>query len=273
MPKLRIGIVGCGAIGGSLARSITKDFSKDAILSALYDIDNEKSEKLSRAVSKDKNLSVPGLKELIDRSDLVIESASSLASWRISQEVLKKAKALIVMSVGGIVSHTKELSELAKRHKVKVYIPSGAICGIDAIKAAGIRKIKKAILTTRKNPVSFKSVEYVRKQGINLDNLKKERVLFLGPAKQAVKYFPQNINVAAVLSMAGIGKDKTLVKIIASPFVKRNVHEIQIDSEAGRVFSRTENVLHPDNPKTSYLAVLSAIAVLRQILEPIKIGT
>ncbi len=273
MPKLRIGIVGCGAIGGSLARSVVCDFSKRARLAALYDIDTEKPKRLSRLLSKNKNLAVSGLKELIKKSDLVIEAASSLASWKIAKEVLGAAKALMIMSVGGVAAHVKELSILAEAHKVKAYIPSGAICGIDGVKAAGIGKIKKVILTTYKNPASFRGVEYVRKQKINLNKLKEDKVLFFGSAKQAVKYFPQNINVAAVLSMAGIGMDKTRVKIIASPFVKRNIHEIQLTSEAGRVSSRTENILHPDNPKTSFLAVLSAIAVLKQILEPIKIGT
>ncbi|MDI6758314.1 MAG: aspartate dehydrogenase [Candidatus Omnitrophota bacterium] len=273
MSKLRIGIVGCGAIGGSLARSIARDFSKRAKLVAFYDIDIQRSRRLSEIFSKNKSLAVFGLKELIKRSDLVIEAASSDASWEIAKEVLAGAKALMIMSVGGVAAHVKEISMLAQKHKVGVYIPSGALCGIDAVKAASIAKVKRVILTTYKNPVSFRGVEYVQKQKINLNKLKEDKVLFFGSAKQAVKYFPQNINVAAVLSMAGIGIDKTRVKIIASPFVKRNIHEIQLDSEAGRIFSRTENILHPDNPKTSFLAVLSAIAVLRQILEPVKIGT
>ncbi|MFZ2357253.1 MAG: aspartate dehydrogenase domain-containing protein, partial [Candidatus Omnitrophota bacterium] len=88
-----------------------------------------------------------------------------------------------------------------------------------------------------------------------------------------VKYFPQNINVAAILSIAGIGAVKTKVRIVASPKISRNIHQIEITSEAGKVFTRTENVLHPGNPKTSYLAFLSAVATLKQILEPVKIGT
>jgi aspartate dehydrogenase len=98
-------------------------------------------------------------------------------------------------------------------------------------------------------------------------------VLFCGPAKEAVKYFPQNINVAAVLSLAGIGAGKTIVRIIASQAVNKNIHEISVEAQAGNIATRTENILHPENPKTSFLAVLSAQAVLKQILEPVKIGT
>lgn len=128
-------------------------------------------------------------------------------------------------------------------------------------------------MTTRKNPVSFKGVKYIESRGIKLERIKKDRVLFCGPAKEAVKYFPQNINVAAVLSIAGLGRGKTLVKIIASPKIKKNIHEIKIESGAGNITTRTENVLHPKNPKTSFLAVLSAMETLRQILEPVRVGT
>ena len=92
-------------------------------------------------------------------------------------------------------------------------------------------------------------------------------------ASQAMKYFPQNINVAGVLSMAGMGKDKTLVRIIADPNTSKNIHQIDIESDAAKICTRTENVLHPQNPKTSFLAVLSAVATLKQILEPVRVGT
>jgi aspartate dehydrogenase len=110
-------------------------------------------------------------------------------------------------------------------------------------------------------------------KNFKLSGLKKDQVLFTGSAACAVKYFPQNINVAAVLGLAGIGAAKTRVRIIACPRVKKNIHEVLIESKAANIFTRTENVLHPQNPKTSYLAVLSAVATLKQILQPVKIGT
>jgi aspartate dehydrogenase len=273
MAKLKIGIIGCGAIGSSLAKVITRDLSKRAELAALYDIDVEKAQRLSKLISKKKNLAVFNQSQLISRSNLVIESASSVCSWDIAKVVLSKSRDIMIMSAGGIAGHFKQLSVLAKTHNSRVYIPSGAICGIDALKAAHLVKIKKVILTTRKSPRSFEGVGFIKDRGINLTKLKKDKLLFSGNAAAAVKYFPQNINVAAVLSIAGIGPHKTMVRIIASPGTERNIHEIQIDSDAGTISTRTENILHPDNPKTSYLAVLSAIATLRQILEPIRIGT
>jgi len=270
---LNIGIVGCGAIGSSLARVIVKDFSRQAKLAALYDIDNRKARGLSKLISRKRDLSAAHLKQLINKSGLVIEAASAASSWDIARSVLSSRRDIMIMSVGGIVNRFKELSTLAKKYNAKVYIPSGAISGIDALKAARIGKIKKVTLTTTKNPLSFRGVKYIEKKGLDLNAIKKDRTLFCGVAKDAVRYFPQNINVAAILSIAGLGEDKTRVKIVASPRINKNVHEIEIESEAARIFTRTENILHPDNPKTSYLAVLSAVAMLKQILEPIKIGT
>jgi len=270
---LKIGIVGCGAIGSSLAKAIVKDLSNKAALAALLDIDISKSFRLSNSIAGNKRLSADSLKILIKKSDLVIEAASSSASWAIAQKVLGEGRDIMIMSVGGIVSSYPKLFNLAKRHNAKVYIPSGAISGIDALKASALEKIRKVTLTTSKNPLSFKGVKYVEEKGIRLEAIKKEYVLFSGAASDAVKYFPQNINVAAILSLAGIGPNKTKVRIIANPKVNKNIHEIEIISDAGAVYTRTENILHAENPKTSYLAFLSAMAVLKQILEPVKIGT
>jgi len=270
---LKIGIVGCGAIGGSLARVIAKEMSPQAKLAAFYDIDARKSKKLSEAISKNKNLAVKSLQQLVTNSDLVIESAAGSSSWVIAKCALSNGRDILIMSVGGIVSHFKELSALAVKYNSTVYIPSGAIAGIDALKAANAGGIKSVVLTTRKNPLSFKGVKFIKDKGIDLDKIKEDTVLFSGTASSAVMCFPQNINVAGVLSLAGIGPAKTKVKIIASPFVQKNIHEIRIESHAGVIVTRTENILHPDNPKTSYLAVMSAVAVLKQILAPVKIGT
>ncbi|MDD5432921.1 MAG: aspartate dehydrogenase [Candidatus Omnitrophica bacterium] len=264
MNKIRIGIVGCGAIGSSLAKTIKNDFKSQACLAAVYDIDKNKSGNFSVATT---------FSQLIQKSDLVIESSSAKCSYEIARAVLSKGKDVVIMSVGGISAKFNTLNELAKRKNAKIYIPSGAIAGIDALKAAKISEIKEVILTTTKNPLSFKGVKFIEDRNIKLDTIKKDKVLFFGAAKEAVKYFPQNINVAAILSIAGIGLDKTKVKIVASPQVKRNIHEIKIISKAGDIYTRTENVLHPDNPKTSYLAFLSAVAVLKQILEPVRIGS
>lgn len=256
-----------------MAKFIARELSGAAELTGLYDIDPLKSKKLAQGIAPKKNLAQNTLGQLIRKADLVIEAAKADKSWPIAKSALLKGRSVMIMSVGGIIDHFQELSSLAKKHNARVYIPSGAICGIDALKAARLKGIKQVTLTTRKHPFSFRGVPYVEKKGIDLKRIKRDRLLFSGSAKKAVKYFPQNINVAAILSIAGIGENKTRVRIIASPKVKQNIHEVEIFSGAAKVFTRTENILHPQNPKTSYLAVLSAMAVLRQVLEPVRIGT
>jgi aspartate dehydrogenase len=270
---LRIGIVGCGAIGTSLAKIVVRDFKKKAQLTALYDIDEHKSRTLSRILSKKEKLQVQGLKALIAASDLVVEASSATAAFGIAQEVLKKGREVLIMSVGGVAGREKELAVLCRRREGRVYIPSGAICGIDALKAVKLSQLNNVTLITTKHPSSFKGVKYIQRKRIDLEKIKSDKLLFSGTAEQAVKFFPQNINVAGILSMAGLGKGKTTVKIIASPAAQRNIHEVRIESSAATIVTRAENLLHPDNPKTSYLAVLSAAAALKQIFEPIRIGT
>ena len=271
--RLSIGIVGCGAIGRSLAQIITRDFRAAAQLVAVYDIDPEKSKAVARVVIKNQRCAVTNLAALIARSDLVIEAASARSSFDIAKAVLSAGKDIVVMSVGGIVDAHASLGKLAAGHDARLYIPSGAVSGIDALKAARLGRIRSVTLTTRKPPKSFRSVAYIAARRIDLDAIRKDTVLFSGTASQAMKHFPQNINVAGILSLAGIGPKATRVCIVASPAAERNTHEIVIESTAGTIVTRTENVIHPDNPKTSYLAVLSAAALIRQILDPVRIGT
>ncbi|TRZ94834.1 aspartate dehydrogenase [bacterium] len=269
--RLRIGIVGCGAIGSSLARSIVKEFPAQAKLTSLFDIDSQKASRLAKTLGYRVCLSKT-LERLIINADLVIEAASAASALKIARESITRSRDIMIMSVGGIIGDYKKLTRQAKTMHVRVFIPSGAICGIDGLKAAVCGKIESVTLTTRKHPKAFSGVPYLLKKKVRLDKIKKEKVLFMGNAISAVKAFPQNINVAAILSIAGIGPQKTIVRIVASPDLTQNTHEIEIRSNAGRIISRTENVVHPDNPKTSYLAVLSAVATLKQILAPLKIG-
>jgi aspartate dehydrogenase len=269
---LKIGIVGCGAIGTSLARSIKKDFQGKAVVKALFDINRVRASGLAASLGRQR-LVAKDLSELIDKTDLVIEATHPDFSYEIARRVLTEARDIMILSVGGIVNKYKELAKMARRRNRSIYIPSGALCGLDGLKAFSLAKIKKITLTTVKHPRAFKDVEYLRKKRINLDTIKKDKVLFKGCAYTAVKFFPRNINVAATLSIAGCGLRKTQVRIIASTKATANSHRVEIESQAGKIITWTQNILHPENPKTSYLAVLSAIVTLRQILEPLKVGT
>ena len=259
MRRIKIGIVGCGAIGGEIARAC-KGFLKGSFqLKAIYDIDREKSE-------------VESLDELFDLVDLVVESASASISRKVLEKAIEKKKSVLIMSVGGLID-SGALLEKARRKNINVYLPSGAICGIDGVKAARLSKIKKITLTTKKPPKGLEGAPFLKVKNIDLKAIKGERVLFEGNALEAVKGFPKNVNVSSILSLAGLGARKTTVRIITSPKYTKNVHEIKVTGDFGAISTKTENVPSKNNPKTSRLAYLSAIAMLKAIAEGVKIGT
>ncbi|MFC1644212.1 aspartate dehydrogenase, partial [Candidatus Omnitrophota bacterium] len=213
-----------------------------------------------------------GIKEIIDESDLVIEAACGEIVPDVVKAALDKGKDVIVMSIGGLLG-SEDLLEAARKKGVKVILPSGAIAGIDAVKAAKTAGIESVTLTTRKPPKSLKGAPYLSEKNIDVDTLTGETVIFEGSATEAIKGFPKNVNVSALLSIAGIGAEKTRVRIVVSPEYTRNTHEIEVKGSAGILTMRTENVPSPDNPKTSYLAALAAVASLREYFDTVRIGT
>jgi len=213
------------------------------------------------------------LSELVGASDLLVEAASKAAAPAIIRSALERSRDVLVMSVGGLLEHATELIGLAEKHGKRLYVPSGAIAGVDAIKGAMVGRVFKVTLTTRKPPHSLESAPYIVQKGIDLKPLEKPTVIFSGSAREAVPAFPANINVAAALSLAGLGADKTEVRIIADPTTDKNTHEIEAEGDFGKLFVRMENVPSPTNPKTSYMAALSAIALLRRITAPLVVGT
>jgi aspartate dehydrogenase len=270
---LNISLVGCGTIGTEIAQAINNNFSEQSRLIAICDKNHEQAEKLSSALKqKPQIISTGKIDELISRSQLVIEAASGSVVAKLVRNCLAADVDVMAISIGGFIGHP-ELFELAEKSKARLFLPSGALCGLDAVKAAGISEIKEASLITRKPPKGLKGAPYLDNKGIDVANLSGERVVFEGSAREAIEAFPKNINVSALLSIAGLGADKTKVKIITSPEFKTNSHQMIIEGDFGKIESLSENKPSPSNPKTSYLAVLSCIACLKQILSHVKLGT
>ncbi|MFH1093135.1 MAG: aspartate dehydrogenase domain-containing protein [Candidatus Omnitrophota bacterium] len=267
---IKVGIVGCGAIGSYLVRSICKRYKGKIDLVGVCDIEKSKIVKLNRSLKK-KIIYCP-LKTLVKRSDLVIEAANGITAAEVIKEALVCGADVMIMSVGGILLNPGLLKKIEKK-KIKLYVPSGAISGLDALKAAKAGRITSVKITTRKPIDGLIGAPYLKKKNIDLTTIKTERVIFRGSALEAVADFPQNINVAAILSLAGIGPKKTRVEIVASRKTKRNIHTIEIKGDFGTILNCTENLPSKVNPKTSMLAMLSAIGTLDSILSNVKIGT
>jgi aspartate dehydrogenase len=269
--KIKIGIIGCGTIGNQLAQAIEKRFSHQAELCAICDIDKDKANNLKGRLSV--NPLILSVEELVARCDLIVEAASAKVASLVAQEAIQHSKDVMIMSVAGILDSHQQLFSLAKTKGCHIYLPSGAIGGLDAVKAAAMAKVNKAALVTRKPPQGLAGAPYIVEQKIDLSRIKTETVVFEGPATEAIKGFPKNVNVCAALSLAGIGAGETKVQIITSPDYKDNIHEVQVEGDFGKLIARTENVPSADNPKTSLLASLSAVATLKNILDVVKIGT
>jgi aspartate dehydrogenase len=266
-----IGIVGCGAIGSEVAKAIDRKFSNKARVVALFDIKKDKAIILANSLnSKPEILEIDSL---ILRSDLVIEAASTEISASLTRKVISAGREIMVMSVGGLLKESQELFDLARQAKRCIYLPSGALSGIDGLKAACVDKINKVTLTTRKPLVSLKGAPYLREKNISLDNIRNEEVIFEGKVEEAIKGFPKNINVSSLISLVGVNTENITIRIITSPNYKVNTHELEIEGDFGRLYLRNENFHSAQNPKTSFLAILSAIATLKNILDYVKIGT
>src|SRR3989344_1810337 len=269
--RLKIGIVGCGAIGGGIARYILKGLKKDCQLTGLYDIEYGRVERLRRELSAGP-IGKSSLQALLKSCDLMIEAVNAKSTREIVREALLEKRDVIAMSVGKLLD-AQDLFSLARKRGCHLLIPSGAIAGIDAIKSASLARIRKISLTTRKPLSGFSNNVYLSRRGVDLAAIRKETVLFTGNVDSAVKFFPQNINVAATLALASRAKNKITVCIMTSPKYKVNSHEIEIVGDFGRIVTRTDNVVSPENPKTSYLAVLSGMQTLRQFCQGTGIGT
>ena len=283
MVKIRVGVVGCGSIGSEICKAIDSDGASGLDLGMelkfLIDTNPANIDRLCKSLTKTPDIlkyDNTGLDRVLDTVDLVIECASQAAVREFIIPALKKGKEVMILSVGALLCESglfEEIEKIAKEKGCKVHIPSGAVAGIDGLKSGAIGGIHKVELTTKKPPSGFEGNRYVKGQGIDLLSIKKAETLFMGHAKEAVKYFPENVNVAASLSIAGIGSEATKVKIVADPSAKKNVHEIVVTGKFGKFFVCIENVPSIANPKTSYLAALSAIATLKSISYPIRVGT
>ncbi|MBI4367822.1 MAG: DUF108 domain-containing protein [Candidatus Omnitrophica bacterium] len=268
---IRIGIIGCGTIGSAIAQAVQKKFSRFARLACISDINPDQIKKIRQKL-KQARLKAQTLSKLIQQVDLVIETASVGAAEEAIPQALKNGKDILVLSVGGVL-RIKNLTALLARSKGRVYIPSGAVAGIDSVLAAKTGRIQSVRITTRKPLKSLKSAPYFLNHGFDPRRIQKSTLIFKGNVLKAIRYFPENINVAATLSLAGIGPQKTQVQIFTSPTFRYNQHEIEVKGRFGRMVSQVTNFPSQNNPKTSVLAIGSAIAALEKIFSRFRVGT
>ena len=205
----------------------------------------------------------------------VIEAASHEAVREHLVPLLDAGIGVVVLSAGALIDDPlrKAAERAAARTGALMYVPSGGIGGLDALKTACLAGVDEASIQVAKPPAAWKGIAYVESRGFKLDGLKAPLTLFDGTAREGVPHFPQNVNIAAILSLGGIGPDRTRLKVLADPALTLNTHTIRVAGRCGRLSIVLENVPAPENPKTSWLACYSALAALQALDSPVRYGT
>jgi aspartate dehydrogenase len=278
--KKKISIIGCGAIGSELAQHVDSNMTKNVTLLSLLDIQSENALTLKSKLSNSNPLIFNNFAEYVESEsfkdiELVVEAASQNAVTSYLNQLILFKKDVLVMSVGAFANNNffSEVIRNVENNNINIYVPSGAIAGIDALKSVK-NSISYVTLTTTKNPKSLKDSPFFKQNNLTVDSIKKRTLIFEGSAIEAVKNFPTNVNVAALLGLAGIGVEKTKVNVIADPSIRINKHEIKVIGKFGELIVRVKNIPSSSNPKTSYLAILSVIECLRTITtKGLKYGT
>ncbi len=255
---MKVGIIGCGAIGAVVAKAA--DAMDEVAEVWVHDIDPDATKTLAKSVDV---VVASDASELVHACDVIVECANKAVVQTHVRAALEAGKRVILLTIGALADDDlrNELLDLARANGGKIHIPSGAVMGIDGVRGAKEAGLKSATLvTTKPNKGLDKEVD-------------KWTLLFNGPARDAVEEFPKNVNVAATLSLAGLGFDETWVQVAVDPLATLNSHKVILEGEFGRARIEVENLPSPANPRTSHLAALSTIALLRRIVSPIEVGS
>ena len=268
MPDTRVAIAGLGAIGRVLARRLA-DGVPGLTLACVAARDEAKARDWLNA----QKIACPvvALEDFPKHADLAVECAPATMLERICRPMLEAGKTVMVLSCGALLPRP-ELIDLAKAHGGRILVPTGALLGLDAVAAAAEGTIHSVRMTTRKPPGGLAGAPYLVKNDISVEGLNTAKRVFSGTAREAAAGFPANVNVAAALSLAGIGPDRTMIDIWADPAVGRNCHSIEVDSDSARFTLSIENI-PSENPKTGKNVALSVIAALRKLHAPLAVGT
>ena len=267
-PPTRVAIAGLGAIGRALARRLA-DGLPGLTLACAATGDRAKAQAWLEAQRIVCPLVEP--EDFPARADIAVECAPAAALERICRPMLEAGKQVMVLSAGALLPRP-ELVALAKARGGQIIVPTGALLGLDAVTAAAEGHIHSVRMITRKPPRGLRGAPYLVANGIGVEGLNEAKRVFSGTARDAAAGFPENVNVAAALSLAGIGPDRTTIEIWADPAVERNCHTIEVDSDCARFSLSIENI-PSENPKTGRITALSAVAALRKLHAPLRVGT
>ena len=265
---MNVGVVGLGAIGRAVCRALDGGLP-GLRLSGATARDREKAERFLKGLRSPAPF-LP-LDDLIDASGVVVEASTQAHLSEIAPKTLKAGRDLVVLSCGGLLGR-QDWVRLAEANRCRILVPSAAIAGLDGVKGARVGTISSVTMETRKPPRGLAGAPWIEQQKIDLDAISRETLIFEGTATEACRAFPANVNVVAALSLAGIGPERTRIRIFAVPELATNQHRITVQGEFGRLSVEIENV-PSENPRTGRLSYLSTIALLRDLSATLRVGT
>jgi aspartate dehydrogenase len=263
---LKVGLAGLGAVGLGVARRIEAGIP-GLMLAAVSVRDQEKA----RRNLPNNGVAMMSAEMLAETCDVVVECLPPEMFRTVAQPAIDRGRIFMPLSVGKLLENW-DLVEQAKASGARILVPTGALIGLDAVRAAAEGTIHSVTMITRKPPNGLEGAPYLVEHGISLRGINAPRKVFDGTARDGARGFPANVNVAAALSLAGIGPDKTRLEIWADPTIDRNMHRIEVDADTARFSMAIENV-PSENPKTGKIVALSTVAALRGLVAELKVGT
>ena len=264
-----VAIAGLGAIGLPLARALDRGAVPGMRLIAVAARDHAKARAALAGL-----VHPPVLCAIADlaAADIVVEAAPAAVFAEIAEAALVAGRILVPASVGALLPRM-DLVDLAARTGGRIVVPTGALLGLDAVRAAAEGEVASITIETRKPPAGLEGAPYLVEHGIDVTGLTEAKRVFAGTARAAAAAFPANVNVAAALALAGIGPDRTQVEVWADPALARNMHTVRVDAAAARFTMTIENLPSAENPRTGLLTPLSLLACLRGLVAPLKVGS
>ncbi|HEX2215231.1 MAG TPA: aspartate dehydrogenase [Xanthobacteraceae bacterium] len=266
---IRIGLAGLGAVGLEVARRLERGIDGVA-LAAVSVRDMDKARRHLPRLGG--NVRIVALDQLPTHADVVVEGLPREAFLQVARATVEHGKIFMPLSVGQLLEHW-ELVDRARETGARILVPTGALIGLDAVRAAAEGEIFSVTMITRKPPAGLDGAPYLVERNIQMSDVKEPTKVFDGSAREGARGFPANVNVAAALSLAGIGPDRTCLQIWADPTVDRNTHRIEVDADTARFSMTIENVPSTENPRTGRITALSAVAALRGLVSTLKVGT
>jgi aspartate dehydrogenase len=266
---LRVGIAGLGAVGLDVARRLIDGDVPGLVLTAVAVRDADKARRALPQIGD--LIALRTILTLADDCDVVVECLPPALFREAAIAAIDKGRLFMPLSVAQLL-HNGDLVERAKENGARILVPTGALIGFDAVRAAAEGTIHSVDLVTRKPPAGLEGAPYLVERNISVLGLTAPLKVFDGTAREGARGFPANVNVAAALSLAGIGPDRTHLEIWADPTVTRNTHSITVEGDAARFSMTIENV-PSDNPRTGKVVALSTVAALRGLVSELKVGT